>query len=75
MIGHPAFRPEPWALREITLDPAFLAQSESIFALANGVDVRLCPANSCRSWVGSRSRRWRQSMWLTPTLNSRPPVR
>ncbi len=36
MIGHPAFRPEPWAVRETSFDQGFLAQSESIFALANG---------------------------------------
>jgi alpha,alpha-trehalose phosphorylase len=36
MIGHPVFAPEPWAVRETALDLGFLAQSESIFALANG---------------------------------------
>jgi alpha,alpha-trehalose phosphorylase len=36
VIGHPVFRPEPWAVRETALDLGFLAQSESIFALANG---------------------------------------
>ena len=36
MIGHPAFPAEPWQLREVEFDPAFLAQSESLFALANG---------------------------------------
>ena len=36
MIGHPSYPAEPWAVRETAFDPAFLAQSESIFALANG---------------------------------------
>ena len=36
MIGHPSFPAEPWAVRETAFDPEFLAQSESIFALANG---------------------------------------
>ena len=36
MIGHPSFPTEPWAVRETSLDLRFLAQSESIFALANG---------------------------------------
>ncbi|HKI93479.1 MAG TPA: hypothetical protein VJ986_14345, partial [Gaiellaceae bacterium] len=36
MIGHPAYPAEPWAIRETHFDPDFLAQSESIFALANG---------------------------------------
>ncbi|HEX2085978.1 MAG TPA: glycosyl hydrolase family 65 protein [Solirubrobacteraceae bacterium] len=36
MIEHAAFRTEPWALREVALDERFLAQSESLFALANG---------------------------------------
>jgi alpha,alpha-trehalose phosphorylase len=37
MIGHPSsFTIEPWALRETGLDFERLAQSESVFALANG---------------------------------------
>ncbi len=36
MIGHPAFTVEPWCLRETSLDLDVLAQSESVFALANG---------------------------------------
>jgi alpha,alpha-trehalose phosphorylase len=36
MIPHSAFEVEPWAVREIYLDPKLLAQSESVFALANG---------------------------------------
>ena len=36
MIKHPAFSAEPWALRENALDLDYLAQSESLFALANG---------------------------------------
>ena len=36
MIGHDAYPVEPWAVRERELDPDMLAQSESIFALANG---------------------------------------
>ncbi len=36
MIDHPCFAPEPWAVRETSFDADFLAQSESIFALANG---------------------------------------
>ena len=36
MIEHDAYPTEPWAVRETRLDLDFLAQSESIFALANG---------------------------------------
>ncbi len=36
MIGHHAFPVEPWAVRETTLDLERLAQTESVFALANG---------------------------------------
>jgi alpha,alpha-trehalose phosphorylase len=36
MIEHPAFAIEPWALRETELNLDVLAQSESLFALANG---------------------------------------
>jgi alpha,alpha-trehalose phosphorylase len=36
MIEHPAYAIEPWALRETALDLEVLAQSESVFALANG---------------------------------------
>ena len=36
MISHRAFRHEEWALREEELDLEVLAQTESIFALANG---------------------------------------
>ncbi len=36
MIQHPAFRVEPWAVRETELHLDQLAQSESVFALANG---------------------------------------
>jgi alpha,alpha-trehalose phosphorylase len=36
VIGHPAFPPEPWSIHETALEPSLLAQSESIFALANG---------------------------------------
>jgi alpha,alpha-trehalose phosphorylase len=36
MIQHPAFPVEPWALREVDLDLEMLAQTESVFALANG---------------------------------------
>lgn len=36
MIQHPAFAVEPWALRETQLSLDVLAQSESLFALANG---------------------------------------
>src|SRR5258707_2138945 len=36
MIDHPAFRVEPWAIRETNLDLDVLAQTESLFALANG---------------------------------------
>ena len=36
MIEHPAFPVEPWAVRETELDLDNLAQSESVFALANG---------------------------------------
>lgn len=36
MIQHPAFDVEPWCLRESQLDMDILAQSESLFTLANG---------------------------------------
>jgi alpha,alpha-trehalose phosphorylase len=36
VIHHPAFAVEPWALRETELSLEVLAQSESVFALANG---------------------------------------
>ncbi len=36
MIQHPAFSVEPWAVHETELDLDTLAQTESVFALANG---------------------------------------
>jgi alpha,alpha-trehalose phosphorylase len=36
MIQHRCFRVEPWAVRETELDLDVLAQSESLFAVANG---------------------------------------
>jgi alpha,alpha-trehalose phosphorylase len=36
VIHQPAFLVDPWSLRECTLDLARLAQTESVFALANG---------------------------------------
>jgi alpha,alpha-trehalose phosphorylase len=36
MIQHPAFAVEPWSVRETSLDLERLAQTESVFALANG---------------------------------------
>jgi alpha,alpha-trehalose phosphorylase len=36
MITHPAFAVEPWSVRETALDLDLLAQTESLFALANG---------------------------------------
>ena len=36
MITHPAYTVEPWSIRETHLDLDVLAQSESVFALANG---------------------------------------
>lgn len=33
---HSSFPPEPWTVRETALHPEMLAQSESVFALANG---------------------------------------
>jgi alpha,alpha-trehalose phosphorylase len=36
VIQHPAFAVEPWAVRETALDLDRLAQTESVFALANG---------------------------------------
>ncbi len=36
MIQHPAFRVEPWAVRETELHLDTLAQTESVFALGNG---------------------------------------
>jgi len=36
VIRHPAFTIEPWVVRETSLELDVLAQSESVFALANG---------------------------------------
>jgi alpha,alpha-trehalose phosphorylase len=36
VIGHDAFPVEPWQVREVGVDLDVLAQSESLFALANG---------------------------------------
>jgi alpha,alpha-trehalose phosphorylase len=36
VITHPAFTVEPWSVRETRLDLDVLAQTESVFALANG---------------------------------------
>jgi len=36
VISHPAYTVEPWSVRETQLDLDVLAQSESVFALANG---------------------------------------
>jgi alpha,alpha-trehalose phosphorylase len=36
VIDHPSFQVEPWSLRETKLDLELLAQTESVFALANG---------------------------------------
>jgi alpha,alpha-trehalose phosphorylase len=36
VITHPAFEVEPWSVRETHLDLEVLAQTESVFALANG---------------------------------------
>lgn len=36
MIQHPGFSAEPWRLRETELHLESLAQTESVFALANG---------------------------------------
>jgi alpha,alpha-trehalose phosphorylase len=36
VIQHPAFAVDPWAVRETALDLERLAQTESVFALANG---------------------------------------
>jgi alpha,alpha-trehalose phosphorylase len=36
VITHPAFEADPWSVRETHLDLDVLAQTESIFALANG---------------------------------------
>jgi alpha,alpha-trehalose phosphorylase len=36
VITHPAFAVEPWSVRETHLDLDVLAQTESVFALANG---------------------------------------
>jgi alpha,alpha-trehalose phosphorylase len=36
VISHPAFTVEPWSVRETHLDLDVLAQTESVFALANG---------------------------------------
>jgi alpha,alpha-trehalose phosphorylase len=37
MIQHPAFRVEPWSLHETVLSLDVLAQTESLFALSNGL--------------------------------------
>jgi alpha,alpha-trehalose phosphorylase len=36
VIDHPAFAPDPWAVRETELHLDVLAQTESVFALGNG---------------------------------------
>ena len=36
MIQHPAFPAEPWTVTETAYSPEVLAQTESVFALANG---------------------------------------
>ena len=36
MIGEDVFPVDPWSVRETTLDLGLIAESESIFALANG---------------------------------------
>ncbi len=36
MIGHAAFRCEPWSVHETRLDTEVLPQTESVFALSNG---------------------------------------
>jgi len=36
VITHPAFTVDPWAVGETHLDLDVLAQTESVFALANG---------------------------------------
>jgi alpha,alpha-trehalose phosphorylase len=36
VIAHPTFVVEPWRIREMALDLSVLAQTESVFALANG---------------------------------------
>ena len=36
MIGEDVFPVDPWRVRETTLDLGLIAESESIFALANG---------------------------------------
>jgi alpha,alpha-trehalose phosphorylase len=44
LITHPAFTVEPWSIGETSLDLDVLAQSESVFALANGhVGLRVSP--------------------------------
>ena len=47
MIQHPAFPVEPWAVRETELDLDRLAQTESVFALANGHSA--CARTSTRA--------------------------
>ena len=37
MIQHPSFRVEPWSLHETALSLDVLAQTESLFALSNGL--------------------------------------
>lgn len=36
MIDHPAFPFDPWVIRETTVTPEILSQSETLFSLANG---------------------------------------
>ena len=36
MIGHDVFPVEPWGVREKRLDLDLIAETESVFALANG---------------------------------------
>ena len=45
MIRHPAFKVEPWSVRETALHLEVLAQTESVFALGNG-HIGLAPTST-----------------------------
>jgi hypothetical protein len=55
VIAQGAYAVEPWGLRETYLDPALLAQSESLFALATGTAPSASHPASRRPCPGSRS--------------------
>ena len=70
MIQHPAFPVEPWVLRETTLHPEMLAQTESLFALANGHIGWRGKSSNISGQAAARTR----AVWVrTPSRSNRQP--